>query len=224
MRYPRYTFFVLVVFLSQLSVKAQSSLSVFGGANISSRTFNDIKNEYTYSFQSITSYNIGALYEHDILNYLALSSGLMINSRGYIFKLPLGMVYYENKIIFQYVDIPLNIKLKYVLNDKFNLFSTTGLYTGYIITGKRGTTISTASGIKEYPMERIKQEQLPKNRWDFGINLGGGFEFHRFYFSTTYSIGLLDLSKSAYSTIVSKNWAIVFNVGYRFKLNREKEE
>ncbi|GAA0874077.1 hypothetical protein GCM10009118_04850 [Wandonia haliotis] len=226
---------VLFLFFIASAVFSQSSLSIFGGINLSSRTPERVYWEHKTTF----GYNLGGLYEYSFTDYFALSGGLETNTRGSAFFV---MVWHptfpDNYISFdltaqrkvQYLDLPIYAKFYMHLSPKVNLFGAIGPFVGIALFGMYDRIYFESDDLDSYPktkLEYVKGRDLAKPRWEAGINYRIGIEYMKFTFSAAYSMGLVNHAEEYYNPTYALNvervnqWAIQFSLGYRFSFEKK---
>lgn len=142
-----------------------------------------------------TSFTLGGFATYEILEYLDLSAGLIYSGRGTNFDLPAaaGDMY----IKMAYLNIPIHAVYKYGIgyNDHFaRIFA--GPYIGYALSAKASDGVGLSS----------------IGRFDFGLDLGAGYQYGKFLGNIMYSWGLANLAAEGEGK--SKNQVLTISVGY----------
>jgi len=104
-----------------------------------------------------------------------------------------------------YIDFPLSAKI----NHEIGAFKFYGLLGPYLSLG-----LNSASNV-EWGSDG-ERDQL--NRLDYGLNIGGGIQFHRFQLDCTYGVGLRNIaSYNGDGGVSLKNRVLGLTLGFRFE-------
>lgn len=130
-----------------------------------------------------------------------------------------------------YLDIPIHLGYKYVLNDKFSIYGEAGPYFAIGLFGNTKTVEAEMSENYELQQTSRKSDTFGEDgikRFDLGLGLKVGVEFKKKYtLSIGYDWGLLDLYKKAGlndengsgdidMTPKMKNKNLAISLGYKF--------
>lgn len=135
----------------------------------------------------IGGYFGGAL-EVSLKDWFSLEAGVQYSTKG--------MNYNHNgqdfNLFLEYLDIPVSAKGTYAI-DFLNLYGILGLYLAF---------------------EFQYYGQLKPI--DYGLNIGGGIEYHRFQLGCTYGLGLRNIAYYNADETTIKNRVLGIALGYRF--------
>ena len=116
-----------------------------------------------------------------------------------------------------YIQIPVLVNYHFQLGQGFGIQPFAGVYYGLGVTGK-----SEADGIKS---DMFGGEGFMR-RSDFGIRLGAGMTYNRFYFGLQYDFGCLNIVKDdignifdqefGFGKLKGRNRCFSISVGYNF--------
>lgn len=109
-----------------------------------------------------------------------------------------------------YLDMPIDVQLRFNIADNTNLTVAAGPYIAYGIFGKtKGTGAFLGN---EYPGDVDTFGDNRLKRFDAGLNFELGFEFGKFLVGGSYELGLV----KPYSDSKCYNSNFSINVGYKF--------
>ena len=192
-----------------LNTQAQVKFGVKAGLN-----FKNVGVDYKDSEDEIDTdmnigYHIGGTVEYTFNEKMSLQSGLIWSSKGFKTEEKIDMSSYgivgtiENKInmIINYIEVP--IHLAYKLND-FQIYA--GPYFAFGVSGKvktewnsniEGSVESGDSEIKFVTIygevksdDEFDRDESPINAFDYGLNIGIGYQLGSVLLNVGYSHGL----------------------------------
>jgi len=155
---------------------------------------------------SRTSCNGGVLVDVRLWKPLYFQSGILISTRGSVYKYPNRWFYSNDETVYNFKDtwttrsnltcmeIPLNLLLNFHLGHG-NLFAGGGMYFSPVMSGMEKTVVGSFQG-DDVPVEASSTDGDYKkySTSDYGINFLAGYEFWRgFYLKMGYSIGLKNI-------------------------------
>lgn len=176
---------------------AKSQVYVQGGVNLSNITTHQPRQ--TQSNSSRTTFNVGILDRLVIVGPLDFETGLLLDGKGSKSKININEEdYYTANFNPFYIEVPANLVLRLPFPDKAKLFLNAGPYIAMGIAGQSkingnigGVSISTSTDIKFNSTNQndnnVAYSQL--NRFDYGLNLGGGFDFRNVFLKINYEMG-----------------------------------
>lgn len=191
--------FVLLI-CAGIYTTATSQVYVQGGVNLANVT--KTTGGATNDNGTLTTFNVGILDRFNITPVLAFETGLLLDGRGSKAKFA-GITEKFNPL---YLEVPLNLVLKVPMGaqttDGRNLFFNFGPYAAMGIAGKNkyeSGSINTSNNIKftnDNPLtsegEGAAYDKL--KRFDFGLNVGGGFDLGKVMIKANYGFGLTKIN------------------------------
>ena len=212
----KYLLLALCLFGFQ-STKAQR-LGIIGGLNVSRATNSD--DDFA---RHLPAFHLGVVAEFALTKKFFFTSGLSYSVKGY--KINPGIAVTsdlpgygsdfglstESESVKQsagYLEIPANLTYKLGLSDKINLCFHAGPTFGLGLYRKTIWSKSTYNNFKTFDL-------YPKERFDFGVNIGTAIELNNFSFGINYIEGLKDISNTNYYTM--KNHAFQISGTYFLK-------
>ena len=209
-----------ILFFCFLSIYAQAqlvSITPKGGINFSDFYTKTYANS---SFKMGMSFGLSADYKLNKMMYF--KSELGFEQKGFKFFNNVdvnGTSQIGSYYTYNYLNLPVLLKLK--IGNKKNIFINSGIYAGYMISGKERFK-STVDGI--YPEQKVAMNMQNRNRFDFGLALGGGFGIPFFYKKTValelrYDFALTSPNGNG-SLLFPKQHSINVTIGYEINLNR----
>lgn len=190
-------FIVLAVFTN---IAYSQTFGVKGGVNFAKMT------ELGSDQKSFVGFHVGPVIDYKLTKSLYFNSGLLYSLKGVKTE---GMGDYGQEtwtLKLNCLEIPLNISYQYSLGEISKFFIQTGPYLGYSISGKNDT------GEKSYNVHFGNENQL--RRFELGIGIGAGYEFHSIVTSLGYQFGLTNQFDTQ-DTMV-RNKVLQLSVGYMF--------
>ncbi len=132
---------------------------------------------------------------------LGLDTGLMYTQKGIHFE---G----EDNRHFGYLEVPINAKYLYPINNKISVYITAGPYFSFKVNGDDSFTVGgqeTVSG------------QWNVNNFGWGLGFGGGIElFKRLQLGTVYNLGLTNLYEQVQEPFAAKERVWAFSAAFYF--------
>jgi len=180
-----------------LFTTAKSQVYLQGGVNLSNIT--TLQSRGTQSNSPLTTFNVGILDRLKIVGLLDFETGLLVDGRGAKSKINInGEDYYTAKFNPFYVEVPANLVLRLPFPAKAKIFLNAGPYIAMGIAGQTridgnigGVTLGSTADIKfnnSNPNENnVAYSQL--NLIDYGLNIGGGFDFRNVFLKINYEMG-----------------------------------
>jgi len=197
---------LLVSLLAISSTKAQTYVQA--GLNLANIT--STNNGQTQNNKWLPTFNVGVMSRFGISKTLDLESGLLFTGKGAKAEATSGSDYVRVKFNPLYIELPLNavVKIPLSANAKQNIFFHAGPYVAVGVAGKSTTDVSLA-GVTSHTSRAIKfnnddpttsqQEGAAYDRlkrFDYGINLGGGFDFGKLLLRANYGFGLAKINST----------------------------
>lgn len=199
-------FLVLAAFISFAGIKAQTYLQ--GGLNLANIT--QTNSGQTEKNNILTSFNAGIMGRFDLSGNVGLESGVLFTGRG-----SKAETYFNGsadyvKSTFNpfYVEVPLNLLVKVPLDKTSGIFFHAGPYIAVGVGGKSkaaskiGPLYSSYSSSIQFSNDNpftSQQDDAAYNklkRFDFGMNLGGGFQFEHLLLKVNYGLGFAKINST----------------------------
>lgn len=178
-----------------------------GGANFANISIsNDGK---TKSSNTLVTFNAGAMGTFGISKIIDIETGLLFTGRGAKSDYFYGTNnYIKTKFNPYYIEVPVNLLVKFPLDKSSHLFVNAGPYVAVGVAGK--SKVETRFlGVVSNSEEQIKfnndnptttaQEDAAYNklkRFDYGLNFGGGFAFKQLIIKANYDLGLTKINST----------------------------
>ncbi|MBA2248764.1 MAG: PorT family protein [Chitinophagaceae bacterium] len=189
---------------------ARSQVYLQGGVNLANIT--NTKSGATEDNNLLTTFNAGILGRFDLSKTLDLESGLLLDGRGAKAQTFLTANHDDNYVKTKfnplYLEVPLNIVLRVPLEKKTNIFFNAGPYVSIGVGGKStqdskilGVTGSSSQTIKFSNDDPFTSQQDDAaydklKRFDFGLNVGGGFDLGKVLLKLNYALGLTKINST----------------------------
>ena len=197
---------LLVSLLATITTKAQTYVQA--GLNLANIT--STNNGQTQDNKWLPTFNVGIMSRFGISKTFDLESGLLFTGKGAKAEATSGSDYVKATFNPLYVELPLNavVKIPLSANAKQNIFFHAGPYVAVGVGGKSTTDVSVA-GVTSHTSSPIKfnnddpttsqQEGAAYDRlkrFDYGFNLGGGFDFGKLLLRANYGFGLAKINST----------------------------
>jgi len=214
-----------------LSTKAQ--VYVQGGLNLANITrTNDGQTEKN---NLLPTFNAGILGRFGLSSTFDLESGVLFTGHGSKAETYFngGSDYVKSKFNPFYIQVPLNAVVKIPLEKESGIFFNAGPYVAIGVSGKSkmeskiGPLMTTStSSIKFSNDDPFTSQQDDAaydklKRFDFGLNIGGGFEFEKLILKVNYGLGLAKVnSTESNNTANDKNKYRTFSISVGVPLGK----
>lgn len=154
-------------------------------------------------------------YETSITETFFVETGLLLDTRGFkwvINDIDTG----EVNVDFYTLSVPIVVKGKFEVASRVKIFAQAGLFADVFLSGREITEDKNSRGEIEIKKTTIKfdENSIFPDRFNFGLNFGGGVEYQKFVFSLEYNLGLRDMNKVEDESF--KFNAFKIGVGYKF--------
>ncbi|MEO6135402.1 MAG: porin family protein [Ginsengibacter sp.] len=189
---------------------AKSQVYVQGGVN-----FANISNSNSGNVEDnnmLTTFNAGLLGRFGISSIIDLESGLLLSGQGAkaetYFTDARDDNYVKAKFNPMYLQVPVNLVVKFPLAGKAGIFLHAGPYVAMGIAGTSKVD-SKILGITSSSSEKIKfnnddpttneQEGAAYNRikrFDYGLNVGGGIDLGKILLKANYGMGFAKINST----------------------------
>ncbi|MDQ2718280.1 MAG: PorT family protein [Bacteroidota bacterium] len=191
-----------IAFFAGTFITAKSQVYVQGGVNLANITKN--KSGGTSSNNLLTTFNAGVLGRFNLSDVFDLETGLLLDGRGSKTNNYLTSStddnYIKSKFNPLYLEVPLNLVVRFPLEKKTSLFVNAGPYVAMGIAGKSkvdtkafGISSTSTNDIKFTSTDPTADNQGAYDRlkrFDYGVNLGAGVDLGRLLLKVNYGLGL----------------------------------
>jgi len=160
----------------------------------------------------LTTFNVGIMGRSNASEPIALEAGLLLDSRGskantYITS-STDDNYIKTKFNPLYLEVPVNLIVRLPLQSKSNIFVNAGPYIAMGIAGKSkvetktlGAVTNTTYDIKFNNGDPSTTQQEDASyyklkRFDYGVNLGAGFDLRKILLKANYGLGLAKINST----------------------------
>jgi len=160
----------------------------------------------------LTTFNAGIMARSNSSEPVALEAGLLLDGRGSKSNTYINSStddnYIKTKFNPLYLELPVNLIVRLPLQSKSNIFVNAGPYVAMGIAGKSkvetkilGATTNTTYDIKfnnddpsTNQQENARFDRL--KRFDYGVNVGAGFDLGKFLLKANYELGLAKINST----------------------------
>jgi hypothetical protein len=207
---------------------AQSRFGITTGLEFSTYSINYTDDK----LDSKMGIKLGLLIEYALADNIFIVPEIVFTQRGIkekggsdVIDQTDGIPYYDFSETLNYAQIPVNLMFKFKTgNDsKFSLF--TGPYAGIAFSGKERSKKNIEYRVIETVNDIKFGGKNIYNKFDFGLNLGVGFEYADWFIKLQYNLGLSNMMNKKFYVSEdlkyidgdsSKNRNIGISIGYLF--------
>ncbi len=202
--------FLMIAMLSGGMTAAHSQVYLQGGLNLANIT--QTKSGETQDNNLLTTFNAGFWGRFGLSEAADLESGLLLEGRGAKANSYFGATHDDNYVKTKfnplYLEVPLNLVLRFPLEKNINIFFNGGPYAAMGIAGKSktessilGVTSSSSNTIKfsnDNPFTSQQDDAAYDKikRFDFGLNFGGGLDLGKVLLKLNYEYGLTKINST----------------------------
>ena len=204
-----------------------------GGLSLSNISVNT--NGTVNDAKTLTTFHAGIVGDIPLLPILSLQAGLSLNGKGakseyYADNNNKNDNYIKAKFNPLYLELPVNLVLKFPIGDNSRFFIGAGPYAAIGIGGKTKTDVKIL-GVSSSSDENItfnndnpttsQQEDASFTRvrkFDYGVNALAGIETGKLLLGVNYGLGLTKINSNGDNNSNDKNKYRVFSVSVGFKL------
>ncbi len=228
-----------VAITSSASMQAQvknlnpGGIYIKGGLSLSNISVNT--NGTVNDAKTLTAFHAGIVGDIPLLPILSLQAGLSLNGKGakseyYADNNNKNDNYIKAKFNPLYLELPVNLVLKFPIGDNSRFFIGAGPYAAIGIGGKTKTDVKIL-GVSSSSDENItfnndnptttQQEDASFTRvrkFDYGVNALAGIETGKLLLGVNYGLGLTKINSNGDNNSNDKNKYRVFSVSVGFKL------
>jgi len=190
---------------------AKAQVYIQGGVNLANIT--KTTSGQTEDNNMLTTFNAGILGRFGLSKLVDLESGLLFTGKGskadtYYTSGNTTDNYVKTKFNPYYIEVPLNVVVRVPVKGTHGLFFHVGPYAAIGVAGK-STTDQKILGISSHSENTIqyandnpftsRQEDASYyklKRFDFGVNIGGGFDLGKILLKANYGYGLTKINST----------------------------
>jgi len=201
---------LIIAMLSGTFTLVKSQVYIQGGVNLANIT--QTKSGETQNNNLLTTFNVGFLGRFGLSKAIDLESGLLLQGRGAkantYFSSSSDDNYVKTKFNPLYLEVPLNVVLRFPFQKEMNIFLNAGPYAAMGIAGKSkteskilGVTSTSSDNIKfsnDNPFTSQQDDAAYDKikRFDFGLNFGGGLDLGKVLLKLNYGFGLTKINST----------------------------
>lgn len=185
-----------------------------GGLNLANITTNN--SGHTESNKMLPTFNAGLMARLKLPGIVGIETGLLLTGRGsktessFPLTNPDAVTHVTSKFNPLYLEVPLNLILKFPLGLGTGLYFNAGPYIAMGVGGK--SKVETSGGIagstkSEEKIEFTNSDPFTSQqndaaynrlkRYDYGVNIGGGFNFKKLILKANYGIGFTKINSTS---------------------------
>jgi|TARA_R110000737_G_scaffold352064_1_gene396514 opacity protein-like surface antigen len=181
--------------------------------------------------KNLSGFNVSIGYEFRLGERLSLETGFKYQTRGtrmiseYSYNDPFSSYSEKGNLKYRlnYLDLPIVLNTA-ILTGDFRLYARTGIYVGFLTSGKFSERLEYTSsygenGVSEYNEALDFSTGDAGDRFSGGIILGVGAEYKGFFVETNFIKGFFSFS-SLDDKIYTRD--LTFSLGYKLKFNKGK--
>ncbi len=202
---------VAAAFSLGLITNVTSQTYIQGGVNLANIT--KTTTGQTEDNNMLTTFNVGILNRFGLSKVVDLESGILFTGKGskaesYFTSGNTTDNYVKTKFNPYYIEVPLNLVVRVPLQKTHGLFFHAGPYAAIGVAGK-STSESRLLGISSNSENDIKfanddpftsrqddASYYKLKRFDFGLNVGGGFDLGKLLLKVNYGYGLTKINST----------------------------
>lgn len=202
---------LITAFTFVILINAKAQLYIQGGINLANIT--KTTSGQTEDNNTLTSFNAGILNRFGLSKVVDLESGILFTGKGskaetYYTSGSTTDNYVKTKFNPYYIEVPLNVVIRVPLQNTHGLFFHAGPYAAIGVAGK-STTDQKILGLSSHSENDIqfandnpftsRQEDASYyklKRFDFGLNIGGGFDLGKLLLKVNYGYGLTKINST----------------------------
>ena len=203
--------FLAVFTIALLYINGTAQTYIQGGINLANIT--KTTNGQTEDNNMLTSFNAGILGRFGLSKVIDLETGLLFTGKGskaetYFVNGSTSDNYVKTKFNPFYIEVPLNLVVRVPLQKTHGLFFNAGPYAAIGVGGKSsseskilGLTSSSENDIKfsndnPFTSKQEDASYYKLKRFDFGLNVGGGFDLGKLLLKVNYGYGLTKINST----------------------------
>jgi hypothetical protein len=183
---------------------AKSQVYLQGGVNLANIT--KTSSGETQKNNMLTSFNAGIMARSNSSEAIALEAGLLLDGRGSKTESTTSSdTYYKATFNPLYLEVPVNVVVRLPLQSKNNIFLNAGPYIAMGIAGKSkvegrtaGVAFNSSQDITFTSTDPTANDQAYSKikRFDYGANIGAGFDLGKLLLKVNYGIGFAKINST----------------------------
>jgi hypothetical protein len=202
---------LITAFVFAMLTNAKAQLYIQGGVNFANIT--KTSTGQTEDNNILTTFNAGLLGRFGLSKVIDLESGVLFTGRGskaetYFTSGSTTDNYIKTKFNPYYIEVPLNLVVRVPVKGTKGLFFHAGPYAAIGITGKStsDSKFGVLSGHSERDIEFANDDPFTSQqddasyyklkRFDFGANVGGGFDLGKLLLKVNYGYGFTKINST----------------------------
>ncbi len=227
---------LITAFAFAMLTNARAQLYLQGGVNFANITKTSTRQ--TEDNNILTTFNAGILGRFDLSKVIDLESGVLFTGRGskaetYFTSGSTSDNYVKTKFNPYYIEVPLNLVVRVPVKGTHGLFFHGGPYAAIGLTGKStsDSKFGVLSGHSEQDIQFANDDPFTSQqddasyyklkRFDFGLNVGGGFDLGKLLLKVNYGYGFTKInSTESNNSADDKNKYRTLSVSVGFHLGR----
>jgi len=207
----------VIVVLFTLQANAQT-FGLRAGLSLPTILEKDDYDTYSDEYSLKPSFHAGVTFEQPISDILSFETGLMLETKGTLYKEEDYGYTLKVKTNPLYLSIPLTLKGTYAFTENVAMWGVIGPYIGLGVGGKVVAELS-GNGDKSIEKEEIPwgsdSDDLYK-RFDAGLVFGAGVDLSGIQIGIFYELGLANVAAVQDGGYTIKNRVLKFSVEYKF--------
>jgi hypothetical protein len=194
-----------------------------GGLNLASVLERDDEYKYSDDYLPKVGFHAGITADIHLQDMFYLETGVLFEQKGFRYHFKMMGLEIESLTVMYYLDLPVNLKMRYRVEDDLYAVVTLGPYLGSGLWGNYTETFDFG-GITDYETD-IKwgndEENDAVKRLDYGLGVSVGVEYAGLIAGLSLDLGIRNLSPYTDSGDKLKNRAVRLSAGYIFKYKKE---
>lgn len=220
--------FLVLTLCTTATCITKAQVYVQGGLNLAN--ISKTNDGQTEKNNILPSFNVGILGRFDLSSSFDLESGILLTGHGSKAETYFngGNDYVKTKFNPLYIQVPLNAVIKIPLAKETGIFFHAGPYIAMGIAGKSkseskiGPIMSSSESSIKFSNDNPFTSQQDDaaydklKRFDFGLNIGGGFRFESLLLKANYGFGLAKINSTESNNTANdknKHRTLSFSVG-----------
>lgn len=180
------------------STTAHAQLGVKGGVNLASLLQEDSGQEFeNLEDKTVLGVQFGAFYELALTEKVALQPEFLYIQKGgkSTFDISLLAQQIENRLFYNYVEVPVLVKYAFNALDDNGLYVIGGPFAGLAVSGKTETEITNTltEDSSKTTSKYTFDDQDRQKRLDYGVSVGLGMQLGRLILDARYNLGINNL-------------------------------
>ena len=194
--------------LSAMATGSKAQVYVQGGLNLANIT--KTNDGHTEKNNILPSFNVGIFGRFGLSSTVDLETGILFTGHGSKAETYFngGNDFVKSKFSPYYFQVPLNAVIKIPIQKGSNIFFNAGPYIAIGVGGKSkretkiGPLYTTSENGKKFSNDDPFTSQQDDaaydklKRFDFGLNVGGGFQFQHIILKVNYGLGLSKINST----------------------------